>query len=444
MRRNLICISTMIIQLLITGCNSDENEAQATNGPINKVAEKVLSPEPLKQVILTLGSWRKEDVEQINFILSKFNEKHPNIFIKFDPTDPSEYNAVIEAQLKSDTAPDLLYLRSFSHSRHFFEKGFLASLEDIPNIKKKFPVNILKAWSSRNDEIYAIPLMAVSHGIFYNETIFDELNLTIPDTWEKLLILSDTLKKKGYVPFSNATGDAWTINGLILQNVIPNIIGGKDGRLEYYNGDRCFNDEQMVTAFQAVQDIVPYISENQKMLKYADSLQLFIQGKIPMYFGGSWDIPFFESQKPDFNWSVFAIPAPFGKENVVTFHPDAGIGLNYSSAYVREAKLFLQWMMTDEFSLLIAQQLPGFYPMHNETPTIVNEHAQLFLEFNQHYKTDIRFVWGEIRDGDPSAYDISIQSSIDIMNNVITPKQAADNLQYGLASWYLPASQCQN
>ena len=441
MKRHLICITTLLSIFFLNGCNSEQEKKLS---PDTIIVEPVIIEHKIeKKVILTLGSWRKEDVQQINYILDQFNKKHPNIVIKFDPTNPAEYNDVIEAQLESNTAPDLLYLRSFSHSRAFFDKGYLSSLNDLSPIKETFPTHILNSWSSNKGEIYAVPLMAVSHGIFYNASIFNKLDLSLPDTWQELLALAKKLKQNKILPFANATGDAWTINGLLLQNVIPNLIGGIEGRLEYYHGERCFNDEQMVASFQSVKDIAPYISKNQQLLKYADSLQLFIQGKSAMYFGGSWDIPFFESQNVDFEWSEFAIPAPKGNKTVVTFHPDAGIGLNKDSPYKKEARLFLQWMMSEEFSSLIAQQLPGFFPMHNKSPKTDNVHARAFLDFNEKYETDIRFVWGQIRDGSPSAYELSLSASIDVMNNIITPQQAADDLQAGLASWYLPASQCQ-
>lgn len=444
MKLRLFLIAIILPVIFI--CAGDVEDIKAESQPLQKLSTDTTQAQPThrQQVILTLGSWRKSDVEQINFILKKFNEKYPHIVIKFDPTAPSEYNDVIEAQLESDSAPDLLYLRSFSHSRKLFEKGYLVPLQTLNGINNVFPKKMLDAWSSRDGQIYAVPLMAVSHGIYYNVSLFQQMQLAIPESWEELLILSEKLKNKGFIPFANATGEAWTINGLLLQNVIPSIIGGEEGRLAYYNGERCFDDEQMVAAFQAVKDIAPYVSENQKLLRYADSLQLFIQGKSPMLFGGSWDIPFFEAQQADFEWGVFAIPAPVGKENYVTFHPDAGIGLNRSSAYIKEAKLFLQWMMSKEFSSLITQQLPGFFAMHNEGGATSNKHARLFLAFNKKYKTDIRFVWGKIRDGEPSAYQLSLQSSIDVMNNVITPRQAAENLQKGLALWYLPASQCRH
>lgn len=435
----IITAFTFFIFITVLGvCNLLVNEKRGA-AHATTITEK---PKQLKQIILTMGSWRKPDVKQVNVILQKFTEKHPHIVIKFDPTSPSDYNDVIEAQLESGTAPDLFYLRSFSHSKKLFNKGYLSSLEDLPEIQNSFSPQMLQAWSTSEGVMYGVPLMAVSHGIYYNASFFQEMNIAIPDTWEKLLTISEQIKQKGIVPFANATGEAWTINGLILQNVIPNIIGGIAGRMAYYNGDRCFDDEQMVASFQAVKDIAPYVSRNQKLLKYADSLQLFIQGKSPMWFGGSWDIPFFEEQDPDFEWSVFAIPPPEGNKQYVTFHPDAGIGLNRSSQYTKEAKLFLQWMTTSEFASLLVDQLPGFFPMHNEISTVKNKYSLLFLDFSNKYGTDSRFVWGKIRDGEPSAYKISLQASIDVMNNLITPKLAAGKLQAGLSQWYEPARRC--
>lgn len=436
-------VISLLTVLILIGCDSHKTKASPEKIIDDKTVEiRQKSSEPLKQIILTMGSWRKDDVEQIGHILKKFNEKYPHIVIKFDPTEPSQYNDVIAAQLEGGTAPDLFYLRSHTGSSKFYDKDYLFRLNDLNGIQANFPPQMLKAWTTVEGDVYGVPLMAVSHGIYYNASFFKEKNLSLPLTWQALISLAESLKLEGVVPFANATGDGWTTNGLILQNLIPGFIGGEEGRLEYYNGTRCFNDEQMVSAFQAVKDISEYVSSNHRLLKYADSLQLFIQGKSPMWFGGSWDIPFFEAQNLNFDWSVFAIPPPEGKEHYVTFHPDAGIGLNRSSPYIEEAMLFLQWMTTKEFAVLFEEQLPGFFPMHKAVTSTKNPHANTFLEFNSRYKTATR-IWRQIEQGEPSDYKIAVKASTDVMKNVISPKQAADKLQEGLSSWYLPAQQCQ-
>ncbi len=442
--RFVIMLCTLLVANLVCSCFYI-TAGQVSGGKSDKwtqIAAIGQQGEGEKQIILTLGSWRKDDVEQVNYILQKFTEQHPHIVIKFDPTYPSDYNEVIETQLESGTAPDLFYLRSFAHSRRLFKDGYIAQLNDIEDIQNNFPEQMVQAWSTEDGRIYGVPLMAVSHAVYYNVDFFKKNNLKLPQTWENLLALAKNLKQQGVTPFANASGDAWTINGLVLQNVIPAIIGGVEGRLAYYNGERCFDDEAMVETFQAVKDISPYLPDNQRLLKYADSLQLFLQGKAPMWFGGSWDIPFFEEQGTDFTWNIFAIPPPEGKKHHVTFHPDAGIGLNQASPYMKESKLFLQWLTTGEFASLMIEQLPGFYPMHKQVTAIENRYAKAFLDLNAQYPTDIRFAWGAIRDGNPSAYQLSLQASSDVINGLITPAEAAGRLQDGLAQWYKPAQMC--
>jgi raffinose/stachyose/melibiose transport system substrate-binding protein len=405
--------------------------------PVSKPADE------LKQIILTLGSWRKDDVEQISYVLNEFNQQYPHIVIKFDPTEPAQYNDVLAAQLEGGTAPDLYYLRSHSASAKHYDQGHLVNLNDLKDIKNNFPSQMTEAWTSRSGDIYGVPLMAVSHGIYYNASFFSQHNLSIPNTWQELLQVAQKIKALGVIPFANATGDTWMVNGLIFQNLIPGFIGGESGRLEYYDGTRCFNDNDMVSAFEAVSDLSDFISENHNLLNYADTLQLFLQGRSPMIFGGSWDIPFFESQNPGFDWKVFAIPPPAGKEHVVTFHPDAAIGLNSHSSYQEEAKLFLQWMTSKDFADLYENQLPGFFPMHNSVESTDNIHANMFLELHQRYQTDTR-IWRQIEQGSPSDYELAVTLSNEVMNKTITPVVAANWLQDGIAKWHIPTENCTN
>ena len=46
-------------------------------------------------VELTLGSWRTDDAEAWGKILDAFTAKNPNIIVKFDPTNPPDYNVTL-------------------------------------------------------------------------------------------------------------------------------------------------------------------------------------------------------------------------------------------------------------------------------------------------------------------------------------------------------------
>jgi raffinose/stachyose/melibiose transport system substrate-binding protein len=418
-----------------------ETSAPATSAPAETAA--ATSAPSGEQVTLTMGSWRVDDVEQMNRILAEFTKAHPNITIKFDPTNPPDYNATLRAQLEGGTAPDLFYLRSYATSRQLFEQGYLEPLDALPGLTDNFSDQNRAPWSTDDGKPYGVPFIAVSHGIYYNVDQFQALNLSVPATWEDLLATAQKIKDAGFTPFANASGDEWTIAEIVFMNLAPNFIGGLEGRQAYLTGKRCFNDEHVVAAFQAVKDIAPFLPEGQEALKYYDSQQLFLQGKALMWMGGSWDIPVFEKEAPGFQWSVFPVPPPSGQPGYVTFHLDAGMGLNSKSAHKEEAKQFLEWMETPEFATQFGNELPGFFPLSKSAPTLTDEHAKTFLDFNTDHGTDVRFAWEKLLDGSPDGYSLMQDGAIAVIKGEKTPQQAADDLQNGLAQWFEPAKNCQ-
>jgi raffinose/stachyose/melibiose transport system substrate-binding protein len=219
--------------------------------------------------------------------------------------------------------------------------------------------------------------------------------------------------------------------------------------MAYLRGERCFNDAHVVAAFQAVHDLVPYFPENHALLGYIDSLELFLQGKAAMWMSGSWDIPYLEDAEPDFDWSVFAVPAPAGEPTYVVFHLDVAIGLAAASQHQVEAQAFLKWMTTPAFGALLAEEIPGFFPMHRsglasaeEVLPLTNPHVTAFLALNESYETDIRFAWELLRDGTPSGYNLMQDGALAVLWGEQTPQEAADALQAGLAQWFAPAQRC--
>lgn len=425
----------LVICIVVTGC-SLASTPQPTSAPTATLTE------PIQEIVLTMGSWRPEDVEQMNHILDRFNEQYPYITIRYDPTSAPEYNTALEAQLKEGTAPDVFYLRSYSISRVLYENGYLAPLGNLPGLRENFDAAMLAAWTTDDGEPYGVPFIATSHGVYYNKDLFEELDVSVPYTWEDLLTTAQIIKDAGHIPIANTSGDSWTVAEIVFMNLVPNFIGGREGRMEYLAGKRCFNDERIVAAFQAVKDIVPFFPENHELLTYTDSLQIFTQGKAAMFLGGSWNIPFFEAKESAFEWSVFAPPPPAGQPAHITFHLDVAMGLNAASTHKDEAKVFLEWMTTSESAELLGNELPGFFPMFRDPPALVNEHANAFLALNQGRGTDVRFAWEELRDGSPDGYVLMQDGALAVVRGEQTPQEAADRLQAGLSQWFDPAQEC--
>src|SRR6187401_1359346 len=61
-----------------------------------------------EDVTLVIESWRTGDEAVWDKIIADFEAKNPGIKVKFQPTNPPDYNAALNAKLKSGTAGDLI------------------------------------------------------------------------------------------------------------------------------------------------------------------------------------------------------------------------------------------------------------------------------------------------------------------------------------------------
>ena len=391
-----------------------------------------------EKVTLVMGSWRADDVTQMKALLAEYSKVKPNVTIDFKPTNPPDYNATLRLQLSSGTGPDLMYARSYATGVQLFNDGFLADVSATPGLKENFSEGSRSPWMTADGKSFAVPFVAVSHGVYYNKDIFAKLGLSVPKTWEEFLAAAAKIKAAGIVPVANSLGDEWDIAEVVFMSIAPNFIGGREGRLAYESGKKAWNDADMVSAFQAMKDLVPFLPSGFEALTYNDSNALFATGKAAMYFDGSWTLGTFKDVP--FNWGVFAPPPPAGKKAQVCFHADAGLTMNANTKHPKEAAEFLAWICSKEGATTAAKYLPtGFYPMIDAPIAISDAHADEMLAQNQGRGLDVRLAWPRLMEGDPSGYNLIMYGSIQVMKGIKTPKQAADEMAAGLAKWYVPS-----
>ena len=391
---------------------------------------------------LTLGSWRIDDQKQIENILELFQKKNSQIKVSFTPTNSLDYQDILFQQLRENEAPDLFYVFPYSAAQKLISNDYLKPITNIDNLSTIFPPEALEPWQGEDGKVYALPVMAVSHGIYYNQNIFQELGLEIPTTWQELLSTATVLKNAGYISFANGSKVDKVLLENVFMNLAPNFIGGREGRLEYLSGKRCFNDANSVAAFQALANLRPFLPENHENLTKPGSKQLFVTGKAAMWMAGSWNISSLETSSIEFTWSIFAVPPPQGKAPQVTFQPDFAIGINPKSPHQQEAEQFIQWLSKKETASLWANELPGFFPLHKQVSNLKNIYAEAFLKLNQNKGTDARWAVVKLGDGLPDGYSLMETAVAEVIKGEMTPQQAADYLQSGLSQWFEPAQKC--
>ncbi|MDR0487021.1 MAG: extracellular solute-binding protein [Treponema sp.] len=376
------------------------------------------------KVVLTMGSWRADDVAQINNLLAEYKKTKPDVEIQFRPTNPPEYNATLRMQLESGTGPDLMYARSYATGQELFSAGYFGDCSDIPGVKQNFMASNATPWQMPDGRNFAVPFAAVSHAVYYNKTIFQKEGLSVPQTWEDFLALCGTLVSKGYTPLANGTADEWDILEVYFLGMLPNYIGGGAKRQQYETGAKKLNDDSFVAAFQAMADSAKYLPRGYESVTYNDSQALFNTQQAVMFMDGSWTAGVYSGAP--FEWGVFAMPAIRGLNTAVTFHPDMAITWNARTKYPQECKDFLAWIASREGSTTAAAALPlGFFPMISFPINLADVHANEFLGLNSGKETDARFVWPKFME----LYVPMNQAVIQVIKGAKTPRQAADEME---------------
>jgi len=377
-----------------------------------------------QRVILVMGSWRADDVTQLNALLAEYKKLNPNVEIQFRPTSPPEYNATLRLQLESGMGPDLMYARSYATGQELFRAGYFGDCTDILGVKQNFTASNAAPWQMPDGRLFAVPFAAVSHAVYYNKTIFQKEGLSVPQTWEDFLVLCSALAVRGYTPLANGVADEWDILETFFLGMLPNFIGGANERLQYESGAKHLNDANWVAAFQGMADVARFLPRGWESVTYNDSQALFATQQAVMFMDGSWTAGVYDGVP--FDWGVFAMPAPRERNTLVTFHPDMAITYNANTKHPEEAKAFLAWIASREGAAIASKALPlGFFPMINFPIQLDNSHANEFLALNQGKQTDARFVWPKFMD----LYAPMNQVVIQVLRGVMTPSQAAETME---------------
>jgi raffinose/stachyose/melibiose transport system substrate-binding protein len=392
------------------------------------------------EVILKMESWRSEDAKVWNeAIIPAFEKTHPNIKIEYTPTEPTQYDATLQVRLAGGTAGDIIGCRAFDNPLSLYRKGYLASVKDLKAIAN-FPPAKLIAWQTDDgSDTFCLPMVGTVHGFIYNKSIFDKLGLKEPQTEDEFYAVLDKIKADGtYVPLAIGTKDTWTDGTMGYLNIGPQSWKGEEGRLGIIDGAMKFTDPQFVDPFNQLAKWKNYMAPGFEAQGYSDSQQQFTLGRAAIYPSGSWEIPGFRTDAT-FDMGAFKVPVKkAGDPCYVTDHLDLGIGMNAATKHPAEVREFLEWTGSQEFTQLLADQLPGLFPMTKFKPNFKDPLATTFVSWREQCKGTIRLSYQFLGRGEPNLDNEIAQTSANVMDGTQTPKDAAAHLQQALDSWYKP------
>ncbi len=373
-------------------------------------------------VALTMGSWRADDIVQVQALLDKYKEE-TGVQITFEPTVSDQYNATLRLQLDNGTGPDLYYSRSYAVGQELFDAGFSMDCTDIPGVKENFGASALNAWQTPDGKAFAVPFAAVSQIIYYDKDVFAQSSLEVPKTFEEFLAVCEALKAKGIEPLANGIASNWDILECVYLGMLPNYVGGAEERAKYESGEKKMNDEVFLKSLQDYAALAKFLPMGFESITNSDGPAMVGNSRAAMFIDGSWTCGIWGKDYPDLNWGSFAIPAPAANTPGMCFHPDMGITGNNATKHPEEVKAFLAWLASPEGAQTTSTYLPlGFFPMINAPITFADERVTEILALNEGKVMDARFVWARLLD----MYTPMVDQLNAIARGETTPEAAAE------------------
>ncbi len=400
----------------------------------------LMSGAAFAETTLTIESWRNDDLTLWqDKIIPAFEATHPGIKVKFTPSAPAEYNAVLNSKLSAGSAGDLITCRPFDASLALYDAGRLADLTDLPGMAN-FSDVAKSAWTTDDGaHTFCVPMASVIHGFIYNKDAFKELGLKVPQTVDEFFSVLDAIKKDGtYIPMAMGTNDQWEAATMGYNNIGPNYWKGEEGRLALIAGTQKLTDEEWVAPYRQLAKWGQYLGDGFEAQTYPDSQNLFTLGRAAIYPAGSWEITGFNAQA-DFAMGAFKPPVQkAGDDCYISDHTDIAVGLNAASPNADAAREFLNWVGSEEFANIYANALPGFFSLSKFDVPMADPLAQEFVSWRSQCHSTIRSTYQILSRGTPNLENETWNASAQVIKGEETPEEAGARLQAGLASWYAP------
>lgn len=387
---------------------------------------------------LSVWSWRPEDAETYEQIFDVFEDENQCIAVDFQTFRNTEYNQILQTGLTGSDGPDIAQVRSYGQLQPLIQGGNLVALDDVVPALAEFEEPLVAGAKGREDgQIYGVPLATQTIQMYYNTAIFSEHGLEEPETWEDFVAVNQTLADAGVTPMAVGARDAWIIP-IVHEALASAQYGGAEFQAAVQAGEKDFTDPAYVASIQTMKDMQDFMPADVVGVSYTDSQVLFTSEQAAMFPGGSFELAFFQSENPDLELGVFQVPPPEGSvldHPVSAAYADANWGLNAASEEQQAATELLNWMATEEFGSMVANDLKQFSPLPGVTfeDPLMEEMWSQYQESPSPYLLLVDFRYGE-----PLGTDLMGDGGQQLFLGELDAAGVAQKIQDGVSEWFAP------
>lgn len=284
-----------------------------------------------------------------------YAEENPDVTIEVE-THPagSEGDNLIKTRLATGEMNDLFWYNSGSLFQALNPDQNLVPLGDedwVDTIDDNF-----KTVVSTDTDLYGAPVGASFAGaVIYNKSIYADLGLEVPTTWDEYMANNQAIKDAGLVAVAQTYGDTWTSQVPVLGDFY-NVEAADPGWAEAYTqGEKKYADQPALAGFEHLQEVFDggFLNEDFASAVYDDAVKMLAEGEAAHYpmLTGNVASSIGENY-PDAadTLGVFPLPSSESDDNGLTVWMPNGMYIPKSTegAQLDAAKAFVAWLVTPD------------------------------------------------------------------------------------------------
>ncbi len=361
MKKLLTVVLVVFMALGLVACGGNDNNDQT--GPVE---------------VTLWHTYTEHHNEFLNKIVDEFNASQTDVKVVAVQQPYQDFDANLLQAIRNGVGPDIV--GSFATDiADYLEDDLIVDFapyingkDGIANFKDNLIGDLygeITQWGGNG--IYCIPVIVTSEVLFYNKTLFDSLNLTVPTTWAEMEEVSRTIYKATGKPGFGTDSAIDTFQGLLMQN-------GSG----YINAETKAMDVNETVALEQLNFLADGIKEGIFRLP-GDDYYLsgpFCSGAVASYIGSSAGVGY--ATQNDGAFEVACAPIPQANKETNPYISSWGGGyvcFKTTDERAEAAYQFLKWFTKAENCSRWAEQF-GALPAYKdalETDTFKN-----FVETN--------------------------------------------------------------
>ena len=351
-RAGCLFMAMMLTVLAISGCsNSSSGESGQESQKSNDDSS---GGEVMK--IMSVGTETDQYTATMRELAKEFSENNEyGVTVEFELYENEQYKTKMTTLMASNAVTDIFFTWELGYLEPFVSSGKVMSLQDAldadPEWRDSFLEGVLD-YFTYDGEVYAIPSQIAYCTMFYNQDIFEQYDLEVPQTYEDFLNICETLKAAGVTPMTLAGSEAWIPAQFISQLALG--IGGDKTYENIMNGTEAWNNNAYKQAAEEAQKMVEkgWFTDGMLAMTYDEAIMKLNNGEAAMYFMASWDASGFVVDSCPIKDSIgtFNMPAMNPEYNhLVVGSADTAYAISKNCSNPEAAVAFLKYITSKDW-----------------------------------------------------------------------------------------------